>query len=256
MTRAVFTAQLTAIAFSLVLLSPGAHAQSDASKRALERAQKQADAVFSWIKINAEKGAPRQPPAQAAAAPAPAPAPVARKAAPAPAPAMAAAPRPAPAAIVAQANIPTAPAPASFEAPAAASIAASPEPEADLARNAMLVASASPSSAPASPLAVAAQAAEPPAPPPEEEAEVPLKLLHRVNPSIPPQLQRQTFRDAFARVKFVVAPDGKVMQVESMKATNNRLAAAAIDAVKQWRFAPIPEAREAAIEFAFNNVDD
>ncbi|RZJ06759.1 MAG: TonB family protein [Rubrivivax sp.] len=136
-----------------------------------------------------------------------------------------------------------------------ASIAASPEPEADLARNAMLVASASPSPAPASPLAVAAQAAEPPSPPPEE-AEVPLKLLHRVNPTIPVQLQRQTFRDAFARVKFVVAPDGQVTQVEAMKATNNRLAAAAIDAVKQWRFAPIPEAREAAIEFAFNNVEE
>lgn len=246
MTRATLTVHLTAIATSVLMLGSGAHAQSDAAKAGLERAQKQADAVFSWIKLNADKGANRQP----APPPASAPAPVARKATPAPAPVMAAAPRPAPVTAA-----PTVSAAAPAAAPVTASIAASPEPEADLARNAMLVASASPTTAPSSPLAVAAQAAEPPTPP-VEEAEVPLKLLHRVNPTIPPQMQRQTFRDAFARVKFTVAPDGQVSQVESMKATNNRLAAAAIEAVKQWRFAPIPEAREAAIEFAFNNVED
>ncbi|RZJ08108.1 MAG: hypothetical protein EOP39_14610, partial [Rubrivivax sp.] len=72
MTRAVLTVKATAISLSLLLLGSGAHAQSDAAKSGLERAQKQADAVFSWIKVNGEKGANRQP----APPPAPAPAPV------------------------------------------------------------------------------------------------------------------------------------------------------------------------------------
>lgn len=247
-TRAIAALQLTTLATSLLLLSPLAAAQSDASKAGLERAQKAADAVFHWIKLNADKGASR-----AQAAPAPAPAPAARKP-------VAAAPRPAPAPVATPA-VATAAAPVVAAAPQPASIAASPEAEAELARSAMLLASAPPTS-PAEPLttpmAVAAQAAAPSPPPQEaaEEAEVPLKLVHRVNPSIPTQMQKQTFRDGFARVKFTVEADGSVKQVQSLKASHNRLATAAIDAVKQWRFAPIPAAREAAIEFAFNNLEE
>jgi hypothetical protein len=29
-----------------------------------------------------------------------------------------------------------------------------------------------------------------------------------------------------------------------------------VEAIKQWRFAPIPAAREAAIEFAFNSAEE
>jgi outer membrane biosynthesis protein TonB len=44
-----------------------------------------------------------------------------------------------------------------------------------------------------------------------------------------------------------------VQQASIIKASHSRLASAALDAVRQWRFAPIRKAREAAVEVAFNN---
>ena len=225
--RPRLTLELTAAAAAL-LLGTTAHAQTAAANVSLERAQKQTDAVFHWIKLNGDKGANRQPPA-----PAPAP----RKPAP-----VAAAPKPT--AAPAASN-----APAAAEAPTPVATAAAPGSQ-DSARAPL--ASATPP--PDAPLVLAATAVQPPPPPPEEE--VPLHLLSRVNPTIPRQMQKERFRDAYASVKFTVAPDGSVSNAESIKASHARLASAAIDAVKQWRFAPIPAAREAAIEFGFNNLDE
>ena len=90
--RPALALALPAIAGTLMALATPAGAQQEAPKSdGLERAQKAADAVFHWIKLNADKGASRQ-------APAPAPAP--RKAAP-----VSAAPRPAPAAAPVAAEI-------------------------------------------------------------------------------------------------------------------------------------------------------
>ncbi|MBW8848245.1 MAG: TonB family protein [Burkholderiales bacterium] len=235
-----------AVAGALMLLAQQAGAQTDAPKaESLERAQKAADAVFHWIKLNADKGATRQ-----TAAPAPPPAPAVRK----PTPVTAAAPRPTAAPAQSSTAAPTpAPAQASAAAPAPVMTAAAPEPEPE--RTPVVLASAAPIPAPAAPLAVAARAAEPP-PAPVEEAEVPLKLLAKVDPTIPRQLQAQSFRNGFAQVRFTVAPDGSVTQAQSVKASHARLGSAAVEAVKQWRFAPIPKAREAAVEVGFNNGDD
>lgn len=219
---------LPALAGALMLLAQPAGAQTDAPKaEGLERAQKAADAVFHWIKLNADKGASRQTPA---AAP--------RKAAP-----VAAAPRPAPAA--------PAPAAATAAAPAPTAAASEPEPE----RAPVVLAAAAPAPQPAAPLAAAARAVEPP-PAPAEDTEVPLKLLVKVEPAIPRQLQAQNFRKGFAQVQFTVEPDGSVSRVQTLKASNSRLGTAAVDAVRQWRFAPIPKARDAAVEVAFNNGDE
>ncbi|WP_458232437.1 hypothetical protein, partial [Roseateles sp. P5_E8] len=96
--RTSLTPKLTAIAATLLMLGQMAMAQTDApaADKSLERAQKAADAVFHWIKLNGDKGATRQAPAPAPApVQAAAPAPAARKPTPAPAPApVAAAPRP------------------------------------------------------------------------------------------------------------------------------------------------------------------
>lgn len=250
---------LPAIAGALLLLAQPATAQQEPAKgESLERAQKAADAVFHWIKLNADKGANR--PAAPAPAPAPAPAAVAKKAAPAPAP-VAAAPKPAPAPAAAPttttAAAPTpAPAPAvtTAAAPAApepaVAAAALPEPAAE--RTPVVLASAAPSPAPAAPMAAAAKAVEPP-PPPQEEAEEPLKLLSKVNPTLPRQMQQGNFRNGFAQVQFTVGPDGAVQQASVIKATHSRLGTAAVEAVKQWRFAPLRKAREAAVEVAFSN---
>lgn len=235
---------LPAIAGALLLLAQPAVAQQQEPPKGanLERAQKAADAVFHWIKLNGDKGANRQP---TTPAPAPAPAPAAaRKPAPAP---VAAAPKP----TAAPAPSP-APAPAMTAAAAAPAVAAAAQPEPEPERTPVVVASAAPTPAPAAPMTAAAQAVEPP-PPPQEEAEEPLKLLARVNPTLPRQMQQGNFRNGFAQVQFTVAPDGSVLQASVIKSSNSRLGTAAVDAVKQWRFAPIRKPREAAVEIAFNN---
>jgi TonB family protein len=231
---------LPALASALLVLAQPAHAQNDADQaKGLERAQKAADAVFHWIKLNADKGANRQNPAPPPAPPAPAPA--ARKPAP-----VAAAPKPAPA------NTPAAVQAAATPAPPPVVAAAAPEPEPE--RAPVLLASAAPVPAPAAPLAAAARAVEPP-PPPEEPAELPLKLLVKVEPTIPRQLQQQPVR-GYAQVQFTVAPDGTVSKAQTIKASHARLGTAAVDAIKQWRFAPIGKPRDAAVEVAFNNTED
>lgn len=245
------TLELTALTAALLLVSPAAFAQTPApgGHASLERAQKAADAVFHWIKLNGEKGASRQTPVAAPPPPVAAAAPAPRRAAP-----VAAAPRPAPVPAPVERTAPT---PTESAAPVFAAAAAAPEPQFQTEGAPVMLASAAPTPVPDAPIALAARAVEPPPPPPpEEEAEVPLKLLTRVNPAIPPQMQRQAFRDAFARVKFTVAPDGSVSKAESIKASHNRLGTVAVDAVKQWRFAPIPAPREVAIEFAFNNLEE
>jgi len=244
--RPALALALPAIAGALLMLAQTASAQQEAPKaESLERAQKAADAVFHWIKLNADKGANRDKPA---AAPAPAPAPVARK--PAAAPVTAAAPKPAPAPS-------TAPAPTTTAAAAPTAVAAAPEPEPELERAPVVLASAAPTPNPAAPLAAAARAAEPPPKPAEEDIEEPLKLLAKVEPTIPRQLaQGGNFRSGFAQVQFTVGPDGSVQQASVIKASHARLGTAAVEAVKQWRFAPIRKSREAAVEVAFSNEGD
>lgn len=233
------TLSLLASALLMAWSARPAHAQADAAKTgtSLERAQKAADAVFHWIKLNGERGANRQNPA-------PAPAPAPRK------PVAVAAPRPAPA---------PSPAPtlatAATPAPAPAQVAlASPTHVPDTAP--APVAAAAPSASAATSLAAAAEAVEPAPAEPDEPPEVPLKLLAKVEPVIPRQLQQQSFRNGFAQVRFNVAADGSVHRVEVIKASHTRLGMAAVDAVRQWRFAPIPQPRDAAVEIAFSNNDE
>ncbi|KQV85982.1 TonB family protein [Pelomonas sp. Root1237] len=248
--RRTLALALPAIAGALLMLAQAASAQQEAPKaESLERAQKAADAVFHWIKLNADKGANRQ-------APAPAPAPAAAPRKPAPAP-VAAAPRPAPAPTPGTAPAPTAAAAVAPPTTVATAPQAAPEPEPEVERTPVLLASAAPTPAPAAPMAAAARAAEPPPKPAEEEAEEPLKLLAKVEPAIPRQMQQQsTFRNGFAQVQFTVGPDGAVQQASVIKASHSRLGTAAVEAVKQWRFAPIRKAREAAVEVAFKSDTD
>jgi TonB family protein len=235
--RSDLTPKLTAIATGLLLLSQAALAQTTppaTDKQRLERAQKQADAVFHWIKLNGEKGANRQQPAPAPPAP---PAPAPRKAT-----AVAAAPKPA-----------AAPASAPVQAAAPQPAAVAPEP----APAPMQTAAAAPAPEPAAaPPTSVALAAVPAPPPPAPEPEVQLTPLSRVTPAIPRQLLQQSFRTGFARVRFTVTPAGVVSKAEVLEASHSRLGPAAVEAIKQWRFAPIPAAREAAIEFAFNSAEE
>ncbi|MFT7775493.1 energy transducer TonB [Roseateles sp.] len=249
--RPVFVLALPAIAGALLMLAEPAGAQQEAPKSdGMERAQKAADAVFHWIKLHADKPAPRPQPAPAPAPAPKKPAPVAAapKPAPAPAPALAASSAPTPA------STPTAvaAAAASVPVPVPVPVAARPEP----APEPVVLAAAEPTPAPAAPMTVAAQAAEPPPAPEQQDPEEPLRLLSKVDPTMPRQLQQTSFRNGFAQVQFTVAADGSVQQAAVIKASHSRLGSAAVEAVRQWRFAPLSKAREAAVEIAFKNEGD
>lgn len=244
--RPALVLALPALAGALLLLAQPAVAQQEAPKsEGMERAQKAADAVFHWIKLHADKGAPKPQPA-------PAPAPAPKKPAPAPTP-VAAAPRPAPAPAAAVSTPAPAPAPAPVAVAApdpAVSAVAMAQPEPDPAPVAL--AAAVPTPTPAASLPAAAQAVEPPAETAaEEESEEPLRLLSKVDPAMPRQMQR----NGYAQVQFTVAPDGSVQQASIVKTSHARLGNAAVEAVRQWRFAPLRKAREAAVEIAFKTEE-
>ena len=52
-------------------------------------------------------------------------------------------------------------------------------------------------------------------------------------------------------VRFVVQPDGRVSEARSTGSAPRRVANAAVRAVQQWRFDPLPAAREIDVELLF-----
>ncbi len=237
-----------------------------------ERARRDADRVFNFIKFHAVRPA----------APAPAPAAAAR---PAPRPAVPASPAPAVAgAAAAPAAAPAAPAAAATPAPAAAATAgatpvAAPAPAstvaAPVASAAPEVSNAAAQPGNASPAAASAPGFDPrtlpPASPPPavtsepapaaepEPEEVDLKLVKYVAPELDARaMAAVTTPTATVRVRFTVMPNGTVGSVTALPSTNrisaaaNRaLGAVATRAVAQWRFEPVKEAREVEVNVDF-----
>ncbi|MCU7373747.1 TonB family protein [Paucibacter sp. O1-1] len=202
--------------------------EAKAKLSAAERAKRDADKVYQWIRFHADK-APAKPRAAPEAA-----APVRPAAAPA-------APRPAPPerpALAQQSQAEPRPGP---EQPLVAT-AAPPEP------TTQAVALAPQAASPAMPSpAVAAVAAVPPAPEPPEE---PLRLIERVEPEYPAVLLRGRGSGSVL-VQFEVKPDGTVQAPEVLKSSNQRLVASVLAAVARWRFAPISKTRVATVEVGF-----
>ena len=223
----------------LLALAVGSAAAQTAEKMSdAERARRDAEKVFSFIKFHTVKpAAPKPAPAPVAARPAPRPAAVAAAVAsstvaPASAP-------PAPATALARSA--SAPAPAPAIEPAAA-----PAPAAALADSAPAVATSLPP--PSEP--VAAAPAEPA--PAVEEEEVPLKLIAYVPPEMNAQvLNAMEGRQIAVPVRFTVQPDGRVSEARSTGLAPRRVANAAVRAVQQWRFDPLPAAREIDVELLF-----
>lgn len=223
---------LTALTLTLPLL---ANAQtSPPPLTAVERAQREADRVFSVIKFHTIRS---KPPVEAASKPARPPSPPVQRAAQAARPATDTAhaaeatmpaPEPAPA-ISAVANemagVATAPvSPAVVALPAAASL---DEP-------------------------VSASLAGEAAPEADEPEETPLRLQSFVAPALSPALQATLGAgERHVRVKLTVEADGRVSQAEAAAGVPRRLARPAVDALLQWQFAPLPQARTAEVEIAF-----
>lgn len=215
--------------------SAGAQTEEPAKPQlsAEERAQKQADRVFTFIRLHSEKPpAKRAVPVEAAPSVAPAVVSTQAKAPPKPPskPAGAAVAEPRQTAAVE----PATPTPTPTPTPAA-------EPPATrLAAASLSAASVQPELLP-QPQAAARQAEpEPPT----------LQLLSKVEPEIPRQL-RSDFRGGSVTLRFMVQTDGSVTQALALQSSNKRLTVAAIAAVNQWRFAPLPAPREATVDIAF-----
>lgn len=228
----------------LALASAVAGAQNADKLSDAERARRDAEKVFSFIKFHTVKpaAAPKPAPVTAAkpAAPRPAAAPVATTVATASSQATPAAASPPGSTPARSASAPAA------EPAAAAPVAAAPtaQPAAELAP---AVATSLP---PASEPAPAAEAAV------VEEEEVPLKLIAYVAPEMNAQvLAAISGNQVVVPVRFIVQPDGRVSEARSTGSAPRRVAIAAVRAVQQWRFDPIPAVREVDVELAFKAGD-
>lgn len=219
----------------------------------VDRAKRDADKVFQWIKFHAEKGEKKpaheakaeasKPVSRPVATAAPAPAPVARRQELDPAAERALAARnaqdAAPVPVVASAS----PAPVAIGQSTAQTIAppsSVPQPMSE-APAPQVVSMAAPSTA--------APAGRAPEPEPDDEP-VPLKLLRKVDPEYPRSLLAQQ-RAGSVLVQFTVRPDGSVDGAQALRSPDRKLSTAAINAVKQWRFGPIPAPRQVSVEIGF-----
>lgn len=188
---------------------------------AADRAKRDAEKVFQWIRIHSDK--PRKS-AQAS------PAAAGDKAQAAGAPR--ATPRPT--------RAPEAVADTARDLPAAAR-SAPPAPEPPLA--------AAPAVPAHTPIAADASAPLVSAPPVEEE--VALRPLVKSEPEFPPNLMRQ-LRKGLVQVGFTVKPDGSVTQVHAVSSSHPRLVASAVATVAQWRFQPVRSSQQAVVDLGFN----
>lgn len=235
-----------ALLAALILGLP-AHAQAPMSDA--ERARRDAEKVFNFIRFQTVRKPPAEgeakPPRPRRTAPAAAPAPSATPAAPAvaspspavPAPAAtAAAPMPTPAS-----STPALPAPA---APTAVSTAPVPSPVPAPAPAPALV------STPAVP--AGSTAAAEPEEEDEEDEDGALRLVSFTAPELSTELQRTLGPSPRnIKVRFTVEADGRVSQAQAQEGTPRRLANVATLAIRQWRFDPLPRAREVDVEIAF-----
>lgn len=197
----------------------------------LERAKRDAEKVFQWIRMHSDKPR-RASPAQAGNERAAAVAPLAAR-------------RPEPQSAKPSEVVDSSPPP--------------PSPAERSTLTAHTAASqASPAASPAQPVSAALAAASdvtapiaalPEAPIPEEDA--PLVALLQSEPEFPANLMRQ-LRKGTVQVAFTVQPDGSVTQARSLVATNPRLVRMAVAAVSQWRFQPLRHAQSAVVEVGFN----
>ena len=232
-------------------------APSAAASAAAEKAQKETDRTMYWIRVLAATPAAK-PAAPKPAAPAPAPAPVQQAKAPAPerAKVAAATPAPAPVAASTQSAVDAAnAAPAPVVVAAAPSLAAATGAAGGGKNTAMstggLDASVSSGSLAGGIAAPSVAPATIDVPVAEEEPDPGLIMIKSADPEFPIASMRR-LRKGEVEVKFEVGPDGVVDVVTVMKTTNQSLNAAAVAAVKQWRFKPTPRGHTAMVDLAFN----
>jgi TonB family protein len=212
------------IALALPLSPLGTQAQGTVDVAPTERAKRDAEKVFQWIRIHSDK--PRKtvnaPPAPVSGA-----APVAAKQ---------------PARVAAK--------PADGRASEAAVTLATADSVEERAPGSK--ASSPVVSEPAAvPQERHVDMPSPAASPVVEEEQARLAPLYRPDPEFPGALMR-SLRKGQVQVSFVVQPDGSVSQAKAEAQTHPRLAASAVAAVSQWRFQPLRHAQAAMVELGFD----
>lgn len=248
---------LAGLATSTAPLAQGL-APSAAASAAAERAQKETDRTMYWIRVLSDKPATKTvaAPKPVAAAPAPPPktavaaAPERVKVASA-APALALAPTSADAANAAPSSVVVAAAPAATAPSLAAATGTASTGNSGAITSGGVdagVLGAGLAGSLAAPAAVAPQIDVPVA---EEEADPGLIMIKSADPDFPMASMRR-LRKGEVEVKFEVGADGVVDVVTVMKSTSASLNAAAVDAVRQWRFKPTPKGHTALVDLAFN----
>jgi TonB family protein len=218
----------------LLGMSSPVWAQSSPTLTDAERAKRDANKVFSFIKFHAVK--------PAAARPAPTPS-------VATAPATAPAPRPA----TARSEPSSAPAIAAAPTPAASSAPASPVAAAD-STLAVTDPRSLPPESPPEPVASAASGPAPESPPAsEEEDDDPgIKLVKYVAPELNARaMAAMPGNSAKVRVRFTVMPDGSSAKVTAVSNAPRALAQVATRAVEQWRFEGVKEPQVVEVEVDF-----
>ncbi|MBB5203194.1 TonB family protein [Inhella inkyongensis] len=221
------------VCVGLMVAMGGAWAQADAGGISdAERAKRDAQKVFSFIKFSTVKPAKdkdakdSKDSKEAAAKPAPAKAP-ATPARPVERPAAVAAAPASPAAAVTETAVPLDTTQTAAQPVQAVTLPAQVEPQPPVA-------------------------AVPAAPVVEEPDEVELKLVHYVAPDMNRQvIEAMADRPQVIPVRFVVGTDGKVIKAEPKAGANRRLGQAAARAISQWRFEPLPAERTVDVELSF-----
>lgn len=219
------------LALTLCVLASSGHAQTPLSDA--ERARRDAEKVFNFIRFQTVRKAPAEGEAKPARPRRSTPAvPAASAAVPAPSATAAAtastassAPTPEVAATEAATPVTNAPSPVPTPAPIAAPINATP-------------------TAP-----VNAHSDDTDDVDDDDEA---LKLVSFTAPQLSLELQATLGPSTRnVKVRFTVEADGRVTQAQAQEGTPRKLANVATQAIRQWRFAPLPRARDVDVEIAF-----
>lgn len=214
--------------------TPGATEEPEASE-AMKRSRRMAENPYRWIKMHAE---PKRKPDAVKQEPAK-PEPVKPRAPSEPVTADTARSRSRPPEAAATA---VAQEVASPKAIAEVANTATPPADAPVAAPAVAVAAPTSASAPAETAASA--------PTPDDANDGELRPLSTPPPVFPREL-RGSVSSGRVTVAFTVQPDGAVGETSAESSTNRRLARAALDAVKQWKFEPMASAVTYKVEFDF-----
>ena len=91
-----------------------------------------------------------------------------------------------------------------------------------------------------------------PAQSPAAEVLAPLKLVRYVEPEIPTRLRGRLKPSSEVTVAFKVQPDGSVSDVGIRATTARALDLVVLEAVRQWRYDPVPAEREHVVQLVFN----